>query len=470
MDTLLQTLGVVLVHLLSWPAACHALLKKRDPRSALGWTATVFLLPVIGPLLYMVFGISRAESRAEKLMHESAVHEPAYPQAELPTVSGDIPDHIRRMARMGKRLTGQQLCGGSTLIPLHNGDEAYPAMLKAIDAASDHVWLLTYIFNAGRMASAFNAALQAAHRRGVDVRVLVDGVGALYSWHKPWKDLRAAGIPVSIFRPLRLLPPDLGINLRNHRKLLICDVQAFSGGMNIADDNLQSPSPHCVQDMHFRCHGPIVAHLRRAFLINWGFSTGEYTPLPHLDDSPTGQSYCRVIMDGPGNNADVLHDLYCGAINNASRSIRIMTPYFLPTHDLMAALRSAAQRGADVRIVLPQQNNLPFVHWASMRLLPELLRSGVRIWHQPPPFAHTKLLAVDGYYSQFGSANLDARSLRLNFELNTEVFDRTFHDHLASHMDDRARLGQEVTLASLDSLCLPVRLRNSACWLFSPYL
>ena len=466
----LQIAGSLLAHALSWLALCHALLTKRDPRSALGWAATAFFLPVLGPLLYVIFGISRAESRAEKIMHEIAAHEADYPQETPPVSLTSIPENILRMARMGQNLTGSPLCGGNELRILHNGDAAYPAMLEAIARASGQVWLLTYIFNAGRVASEFCAALRAAHARGMDVRVLVDGVGALYSWRKPWRELAADGIRVGVFREPRLFPPNWGINLRNHRKLLVCDGLAFTGGMNIADDNLQSSSSHCVQDVHFACKGPIVGQLRRAFLINWGFATGEYSRLPAVDDRSGGKSYCRIVMDGPGTDADVLHDLYCGAINSALRSVRMMTPYFLPTHDLTAALRSAAQRGVDVRVVLPGRNNLAPVHWASLRLLPALLQAGVRVWFQPPPFAHTKLLTVDGYYCQFGSANLDARSLRLNFELNTEVFDTDLHDRLAAHMDAAAARGEEMTLARLEAQPLPVRLRNAACWLFSPYL
>ena len=466
----LQIVATVLAHGLSWLAVCHALLSKRDPRSALGWTVTALFLPLLGPLLYLLFGISRAESRAEKIMHEIASHEANYPQIPPPVPLASIPENTLRMARMGQQLTGSPLCGGNRLRILHNGDEAYPAMLEAIANAHRHVWLLTYIFNAGQVASEFCAALRAAHERGVDVRVLVDGVGALYSWRKPWRELASEGISVGVFREPRLFPPNWGINLRNHRKLLVCDGLAFTGGMNIADDNVQSGASHCVQDVHFACSGPIVGQLRRAFLINWGFATGTYPPLPAADDRPAGNSYCRIVMDGPGTDADVLHDLYCGAINSALHHVRIMTPYFLPTHDLTAALRSAAQRGVDVRIVLPGKNNLAPVHWASLRLLPALLQAGVRVWLQPPPFAHTKLLAVDGYYCQFGSANLDARSLRLNFELNTEVFDTALHDALAAHMDDAATRGEEITLSRLAAQSLPARLRNAACWLFSPYL
>ena len=468
---LLETLALLAAHVLSWVAVCHALLTKRDPRSALGWIVTALLLPVLGPLLYMLFGISRAQSRAEKIMRQRAAREPEYAHPACPAEPPErVPEHIVRMAHLGHSLTHQHLCGGNALSPLLNGDEAYPAMLDAINAARSHVFLATYIFNAGHTGSAFIEALSAAAARGVDVRVLVDGIGALYSWRKPWKKLAARGVKAALFLPPKLLPPNLGINLRNHRKVLVCDDMGFTGGMNISDDNIQSGRKSCVRDMHFRCLGPIVNHLRRAFLLNWGFCTGEYTPLPPGSCQARGKSHCRIVMDGPGNDTDTLNDLFCGAVNEARRSVRIMTPYFLPTHELTASLRSAGQRGVDVRVTLPARNNLFYVYWATFRLLPTLLNAGVRIWHQPPPFTHTKLLAVDGYYSQIGSANLDARSLRLNFELNMEVFDPEFHDLLAGHMDEAISLGHEITLDTLKRQSLPVKLRNAACWIFSPYL
>ena len=141
---LLETLGLLAAHILSWVAVCHALLTKRDPRSALGWTATSLLLPVLGPLLYVLFGISRAQSRAEKIMRQRAAQEPEYAHPACPAEPPEqVPENIVRMAHLGRNLTDQHLCGGNTLSPLRNGDEAYPAMLEAIAAARNHVFLAT---------------------------------------------------------------------------------------------------------------------------------------------------------------------------------------------------------------------------------------------------------------------------------------------------------------------------------------
>ena len=469
-----QAVWLLLAHALSWFGVVHALLTKRDPRSALGWTAAMLFLPILGLLGYLLLGISRAESRAAKLLHKAAQAQPDYAHPSPSRKHQGTPEQALQLERLGRRLGTQSLCGGNNLRMLLNGDMAYPAMLNAIHQARDHVYLATYIFRGGFVGRRFADALTEAAARGVDVRLLVDGFGgSAYSLRKPWKKLSARGVRVARFLPPRLFPPNFSINLRNHRKVLICDAIGFTGGMNIADNHLTRGYRGDVRDVHFRCTGPIVRQLRRSFMLDWGFATGVYDPLPQ-DSEPCENSdnacLCRVILDGPGSEADTLNDLFCGAVNCARRSVRIMTPYFLPSHDLMSSLRSAAMRGVDVRIVLPGYNNLPFVHWASFRLLPTLLEAGVRIWHQPPPFAHTKLLAVDGYYSQIGSANLDARSLRLNFELNMEVFDPRFHDLLVRHMREAAGRGREMTLARLTARSLPLRLRDAACWLFSPYL
>ena len=342
-----------------------------------------------------------------------------------------------------------------------------------VHAAHERVYLSSYIFAHGSTAEAFCEALALAAARGVDVRVLVDGFGGrFYSLRRPWAHLTARGVRVAQFLPLQLLPPKLCINLRTHRKLLVCDGIAFTGGMNISDHHVLSGRKGDVQDMQFRCSGPIVHQLLRAFLLDWGFACGrpEPVPAPIVPAASEGDSLCRLVLDGPDSDDDTLNDLMAGAISGATRSVHIMTPYFLPSHELMTSLRSAAQRGLDVRVILPERNNLPYVHWAAFRVLPELLQAGVRIFYQPPPFAHTKLLCIDDYYCQIGSANYDSRSLRLNFELNSEIFDRDFNRKMTAFCHDVMARSREIHLEDVLSQSLFQKLRSSLFWLFSPYL
>lgn len=468
----MEIIILVFVHCISLIFACQALLTKRDPRSALGWTVALIFLPVIALVIYLIFGISRAQSRAEKIMQRIAIIERKYPHLRQDTAPKLTDPVAIQMAGIGEKLTRVPLCGGNSITPLHDGQEAYPEMIAAIENAKQHVYLSSYIFSYGKVAQKFIDALVAAHTRGVDVRVLVDGIGALYSRKKPWKILQEKGVRTTRFRPPSLIPPRFGINLRSHRKVLVCDTIGFTGGMNIADGDVMSirrKGLAHIQDVQFKCVGPVVAQLRQAFLLNWSFCTNTDTPVPEIEEPENGPCICRVIVDGPGKDADALYDLICTAISVANKSVRIMTPYFLPPCELAGALRSAAERGVDTRIVLPGTNNLPYMSWATEHMLPELLRSGVKVWYQPPPFAHTKLLAIDGFYCLIGSANMDSRSLKLNFELNMEIYDASFHDRVAKYIDGKIFQGIEVTPENLTNLSLPIKLRNAASWVFSPY-
>lgn len=462
-----------IIHLIALGFACQALLTKRDPRSALGWTAVLVFLPIAGLVIYLIFGIGRAQSRAEKIMRRISHVESRF---QIDNTCNDRSDlgspEANLLSRTAGALSGAPLCAGNRLEPLHDGDAAYPAMIEAIEKAKEHVFLSTYIFNYGEVARKFIKALVDARGRGVDVRVLVDGVGALYSRRKPWKILEEKGVKTTRFRPPSLIPPRFGINLRSHRKVLVCDNIGFTGGMNIADDDafrLDPDAPHHIQDVQFKCEGPIVNQLRRAFLLNWGFCAGQITKLAPIDAGAPGSAHCRVIVDGPGKDGDALLDVVCAAVNMARESIRIMTPYFLPPAPLTAALRSAGQRGADVRVVLPAKNNLAYMNWAMERIIPDLLRANVRVWYQKPPFAHTKLMTVDGFYTLLGSANMDSRSLLLNFELEMEVYDPAFHDQIAGFINSRIATGRELTMEYFKNMSLPAKLRNSASWIFSPY-
>jgi cardiolipin synthase len=364
------------------------------------------------------------------------------------------------------------LLQGNRVRALHGGEAAYPAMLAAIDGARARILLSTYIFDWDDTGRAFVEALGRAVSRGVDVRVLIDGVGELYSFPRIRHKLARHGVPVRRFLPPRLLPPSFTLNLRNHRKiLLVDDTVGFSGGMNISDRHLcgRVDNPRRVVDMHFELCGPVLATLAGIFVNDWSFA-GDTEPAL-LPPPPTcGPARCRAIADGPDETLDRLLLLLVGAIGLARHRVAIMTPYFIPPRELLGALQSAALRGVDVAILLPERNNLFFMHRATRHLLLELLQRGVRVYLQPGPFVHTKLLLVDDGYAQIGSANLDPRSLRLNFELTVEIFDEEFVRITGEHFASARAAASEVTLADVDGRPTRTRLLDGLAWLFSPYL
>jgi cardiolipin synthase A/B len=455
-------------------ASGHALLHKRDTRAATIWIGIVWILPALGPLLYLALGVNRIRRRAVKLGIHKTFNRPVPENLGEPEHDGA--EHLKHIARVVERVVERPLTSGNQIQPLVNGDEAFPAMLAAIESAKKSLSLTSYIFDNDPSGREFIAALQRAVQRGVQVRVLVDAAGTRYSFPPiTWK-LRHAKIPFAKFLPSSIFQPwrVATINLRNHRKVLVADGQtAFTGGMNIRHGNVLASKPKSpVQDLHFRVVGPVVTRLQEAFVNDWAFTTKEVLDgelwFPELKES--GNVIARVITDGPDADFDKLRWTLLAALAEAQTSVQILTPYFLPDNALVTALNLASLRGVRVDIILPAKNNLPPVHWASRALWWQVLERGCRIWLTPPPFDHSKLMIVDGHWVFLGSANWDARSLRLNFEMNVECYGREFADEMELVIQKKLHGAHEVTLAEVDARTVPGKLRDAIARLFSPYL
>jgi len=455
-------------------ASAHALLNKRDSRAATLWLGIIWFLPALGPLLYLALGVNRIRRRAIHLAVHNSFSRPV--PEDLGEPEHDGAEHLKHIARVVSRFASQPLTTGNRIEPLVNGDAAFPAMLVAIEAAQKSITLVTYIFDNDATGEQFIAALTRAVQRGAAVRVLVDAAGTRYSWPPITHKLKHAGIPFAKFLPSSLLTPwrVATINLRNHRKALIVDGQiAFTGGMNIRHGNVLANRPKSpVQDLHFLVAGPVVTELQEAFANDWTFTTGEVLDgdLWFSETTEVGDVIARVIPDGPDADYDNLRLTLLAALAEAQTSVKILTPYFLPDTALISALNLAALRGVRVDIVLPAKNNLPFVHWASRALWWQVLERGCHIWLTPPPFDHSKLMIVDSHWVLLGSANWDARSLRLNFELNVECYGRSFAREMETFMAGKISTAREITLAEADDRSAPTKLLDAVARLFSPYL
>jgi len=471
--TLLILLGMMLAAAVM--AAGHALLHKRDPRSALVWVSLSLTIPVFGPLLYWLLGINRISRRAHYL-HKNE-HRPDFQELYSSTtfLSTRLPDAyqgLQNLESLSDRVVRTRTNFGNRLVLLSNGEETYPAMLDAIDRASHSIHLSSYIFDGNQTGGQFVTALAAAVKRGVAVRVIVDAMGERYSTVTARTALSGSGVDIRHYLPLYKGP---FINLRNHRKLLLVDgAIGFTGGMNIRSNHCVSATDisQAASDLHFLVQGPVLRDLQRIFLEDWYFVSGQ-----RLDDplyfpllKPCGTAFVRAIADGPDREFRKLEWIVMGALAVARHRVRIMTPYFIPDRSMVTALITAALRGVEVTLILPQLNNLPFVAWASRASYWELIKNGVKILEQPAPFAHTKLFLVDDLWSLIGSANLDTRSFRLNFELNLSIFDQNFSSELSNHFEKIQATSSIITLEDMDNRPLSIKLRDSAARLFTPYL
>ena len=264
------------------------------------------------------------------------------------------------------------------------------------------------------------------------------------------------------------------MNLRNHRKILVVDgTVGFTGGMNIRHGNLLRESPaYPIRDVHVQIRGPVVTQLQEAFNEDWAFTTGEVLDVDFWSPvvPPAGSIPARGIPDGPDADYDKLKLTLLGAVSSAKYSIRIVTPYFLPEATIVSALNLAAMRGVRVDIVLPAQNNLALVQWASTDMLGDVLGRGCRVWLTPPPFDHAKLMVVDDGWTLLGSGNWDPRTLQLNFEFNVEFYDPTFAARVARTIDARIASAERLSEEALARRSLPIKLRDGMARLVSPFL
>ncbi len=467
---------LILLHvLLAIASAGHALLFKRDPKAALGWISACLLFPLLGPFLYYLFGINRIRTRARRMHRFFSFRFDNDDENTGGQAATDLTIHpeLSEIVKISCAVAERPIVGGNSIELLRNGEQAYPAMLEAIDKAKNTLFLSTYIFETDKTGRLFIDALTRAHRRGVDVRVILDGVGELYAFPRAGTLLRRGGVPTSRFLPPKLFPPEAHINLRNHRKILVADGDTgFVGGMNIGGRHLAEirENPKRVEDVHFQLTGPVVSQIENAFLSDWSFCSGTPAP-PWTQPAPVNRkTRCRVIVDGPNERQGKLSTIIFGAFSTARRRISIMTPYFLPSRQLITALQNAALRGVRVDILLPGKSNLPYMQWATSKMLWELLQKGVRVFYQPAPFVHSKLIIIDDHYAQIGSANIDPRSLRLNFELVIEIYDRTAGQILTPYFQEKLACCREISLKEMDARSIPVRARDALAWLFSPYL
>ena len=479
MTWLLQlVLGVAHVSL-ALVVSAHIVLTKRDVRAAIGWTGLVWLAPIVGSIFYGLLGINRIRRQAVRIRGRAALAERytaelAVYRSDESLLPADAAPSIRSLATLVGTATGQRLTLGNGVEPLEDGDAAYPAMVAAIDGARQSVALATYIFDPGVAGDQFVDALARAVERGVTVRVLIDGVGARYSRPPITRALHQRGVPFARFLPSAIPILHPYFNLRNHRKIMVVDgAIGFCGGMNIRDACLLARSPRdATRDLHFRIEGPVVRQLMSAFAVDWTFATGVslegerwFPPL-----APVGSVAARGIPDGPDEDFETLLQTLLGALSQATRSIRLATPYFLPDGPLVAAFRTAAFRGVRVEILLPARGNLRLVQWAMMAQLKQIVETGCRVYLSPPPFDHSKILVVDGSWSLIGSANWDPRSLRLNFEYGVECYSVELARRLEALLDRKLELSRPLSPIDLDRRPLAIRLRDGVARLAQPYL
>ncbi|MCE5338772.1 MAG: cardiolipin synthase [Methanomicrobiaceae archaeon] len=473
----LEFLPAIILILNSIFAVTVVFFERRNPTAALAWLVVLFSLPSVGFVLYLLFGqnytrqrmfvIKEKEDRRflleafEEQHREFTGHRYRFTTPE----AAEFRDTIVLLLRNNRAFLTEE-----NRVDLYTrGDEKFGALFAAIRGARDHIHLEYFILNNDELGRAVIHALAEKAREGVEVRLLFDAMGTRAGGgsRKAFSELTDAGGKIGVF-----FPSVYRVNYRNHRKIAVIDgVTGFIGGFNIGDDYLGKGPLGPWRDTAFQVTGQAVQLLQLRFFLDWHYVTDEYpglAPRYFPDPGTPGTTPVQIVSGGPDTRWNAIKEGYIKLINSARESVSIQTPYFIPDESVTDALRLAALSGVDVRIMIPCKPDHPFVYWATLSFVGDLLDAGVRAYTYDAGFLHAKTIVVDGKAGSVGSANWDVRSFRLNFEANAFFYDAAVGADLARRFEEDLDVCTEITPERYRARSRWIRVKESISRLFSP--
>ena len=469
--------------------SANLILRKQDPVKTLAWVTVLILLPYFGVICYLLFG---QNYRKQKIFSRKGIADYKLRKAaslnQLELLSNNdnlLGDELSPF----KKLIYQNLKNSHTLIEdneridfFFTGREALDAMYQEMESALHHIHLQSYIFEDDKTGQRFKDLLVKKAAQGVEVKVMVDGVGSFFLKKPIIDEMRNAGIDVIVFSPLRLIMPFSKINYRNHRKVLVIDGKiAFMGGVNIADRYYYGLFGGGWHDTHIRIKGESVFSLQACFLMDrsfaldrrkWRFKKKYYPPVEINNDRLIkGQHiYSQIISSGPDSDWSGIMQCYFSAIVSATRHIYIVTPYFTPCETILNALKIAAVGGVDVRIMLPEKSDTKIAHWSTMSYIAELLEAGIKIYLFKKGFNHSKVISIDGKMSIVGSANMDVRSFEHNFEVMAVIYNQECAETVENQYIEDIRSCREISAGKWATRSVGDKIKESFARLWGPLL
>lgn len=480
---------VVLYALWITSAIIFILLQRRPPTTTLAWTMAFMMLPFIGALVYAAFGPRRLMRRRMRrtLAKDLAANLVPGAVAEFPEKLADR-HWLAALARVASSGGDGPPRPAQWVRIFGDGDSTYAAIEAAVDKAREQIHIEFYIYEPDAVGTRLRDALTIRARAGVAVRVLVDALGSKNAGTKFWQPLRDAGGEVRYFNPLRLLKLRPGtLNFRTHRKIVVVDgLHAFTGGINVsAGNSTMSSGGTAWRDTHIEFAGAPAMDLQLVFLEDWLFAgtannksvdrdqaliraphdIQRWFPVPPQADGP----WVQIIDSGPDEATPDIHRYFFTAMASARRRLWITTPYFVPDEPIITALVTAAARGVDVRIIVPRMGDSRLVTAAASTFADEVAAEGVKVYEYQPRMIHSKTIVVDDELAIIGTANMDNRSFRLNFEVVAAIYDRDVAAELAVMFEEDLEFTEPVKRETRSRGFVP-RVLASAARLFAPLL
>jgi len=469
--------GVFLCYLATWATIPPLLLLKKRPTATLAWLWAILFIPFAGALFYCLFGTDRLKRR--RLKHRSrfsarSSHQPAPASAtdeETAALIRKLPDQDREFLQLLSRINQLPVSSAETVHILNDAKEFYPALEQRIRQATHQVDLEFYLWRGDETGLRFLRLLTETARRGVAVHLLLDGVGSFGLSRKQLNAFRAAGGEFAWFQGLDPKRGRFVLNLRDHRKLQIIDHQvAFVGGMNIGREyEGLDPRFGPWRDMQVEVTGAVVRNLHEVFADDWFFATGKKVQGRPIAVHPAVHPM-HVIVGGADRPNEPMSKSIVSLLHKATTRAWIATGYFVPDDVLLAALELAAGRGVDVRLLVAKKNDNPWLVIAGRSYYDELLAAGTRIFEYSAGTYHAKVAVADDQWVMIGSANLDYRSMRLNFELNLLFYSPEHNAALAGMLARDFELSREIDPTGFARRRFSQRLAEAALRPLSPML
>ncbi len=414
--------------------ALYLLIKDgSSPTRIWAWILVIVLVPIVGVILYSFFGVNLRKKKLFDLKKEANYQEVEFyvdkfssEAEELIQQRDDVTTNYIHLIRLLTNINQSILSFNNRVRILHDGPDTFEAIFKACEGAQEYIHLQYYIFIDGELVDRFTKLFAEKTAKGVEVRIIYDAFGSWELSRSSIQKLKDAGVELYPFMPVRF-GRLARMNYRNHRKILVVDGKVgFTGGINV-DDKYIHGDPHLGHwtDTHLRIEGMAVNFLHFVFLADWLFVSGEN----HISGAmlkypePLGDTPIQIVYSGPDTDYPSILEQYLYIVYSAKRYVYIVNPYLVPDAALSMAIRSAAQSGVEVRIIVPANSESPMIYWTVRSYFGRFLSAGVKIYLYRKGFIHSKVIISDDQVVSIGTANLDIRSFEQNFEVNALIYD-----------------------------------------------
>ena len=453
------------------------LLENRSAQHTLLWIYVLVCFPVFGYFFYLYSGqlylkgyLFKSKRKNDREEWQKLLKHEHSPELSF------LQDNQRSFANFANKVAWSPISTGSSTKILKNGEETFSEIKDRLKNAEEYIHIEYYIFRSDRLGKEIISILIEKAKAGVEVLFIFDAVGSMHLSSKDIHAMAEAGVKVHPFLPLKYGFFNQKFNFRNHRKIIVIDGKVgFVGGLNVGIEYLGEDKRFGFwRDTHMLLEGEAVFTLHTVFLLDWEYVAGEIVlekyQNPHHPHAKELDGAVQVVASGPDTQQGIMSDLYYSLISSATKSIWIATPYFVPTESIRTALRVAASKGIEVRIMVPETNDGFLTQYATRSYFSELIRCGVEIYSYKKGFMHQKIIIVDGNLASVGTANMDMRSFHLNFEVNVFLMGNSSIRDLSAHYEEDMKDSVRIRPVEYYKRGIVERTKESFARLFSGVL